>query len=97
MRFIPITLVLLFSMCASGNATLKGTAYESKAGLVVEGTIIVNFPESEYSQYLGKTVEVTGLIENDHPWKCKKNKKNEYSQCFDGPAMTKVFSIKLIQ
>lgn len=76
--------------------TIKGKAYRSKAGLVVEGTMIMDYAlPQDPDYYAGKTVEVTGVMtENPHPTHTKEGLPQ---QGFEGNAMTKVTSIKIVE
>lgn len=72
--------------------TIKGVGRESKAGLVVEsGTsnvLILDLNESEVEKYIGKLIEVRGILYENMCNELNKNNPEALSQCFDGPYMT---------
>jgi len=67
--------------------------FESTKGCmgVVSGTLLVDFANKceEASRYEGKTVEVIGRI---YEHKC-----GAYEQCFNGPYMDNIKSIKILE
>lgn len=75
------------------GVTITGDVRESKAGLVVNGTLIdddVDSPE----KYIGKTVQVKGTY---HTNMCQEHSSEKLPvQCFDGPYLTDVASIKIV-
>lgn len=90
--FPPLILLLSFVVFACDPSskikptTIHGIYEESKAGAVVDGTLLMGQPFQE--EFRGKHVEVTGDLTQDHEWKCKPYVPGKpVEQCFDGPAM----------
>jgi len=75
---------------------VEGIAEVSKAGLVIEGVMLLDFPEKE--KYKGKYVRAAGIIDKDHPFKLNKYKKGEpVNQGFDMPVMIKIQFFEIIE
>lgn len=76
--------------------TLKGKAFLSKAGLVVNGMIILEsaFTRNDMDSYVGKVVEITGIVA-DSPFPTR-NEEGLPQQGFEGDCITKIISIKII-
>lgn len=79
--------------------TLKGEAKRSKAGLVVDGMIIIDnaFAEKnvDMDKYIGKVVEVTGTID-ESPFPTR-TKEGLPQQGFEGECITHIKSIKIVE
>lgn len=76
--------------------TVKGKAFLSKAGLVVDGMIILEsaFTKNNIDEYVGKIVEVKGIV-NDSPFPTQ-DKDGLPQQGFEGDCITKIISIKIV-
>lgn len=75
------------------GVTITGEVRESKAGLVVSGTLIDDTIDAS-EKYIGKTVQVKGTY---HANMCRERTSEKLPvQCFDGPYLTDVVSIKII-
>jgi len=69
------------------KVTIRGELTQTKGGMgVVNGTLLTDYEKIQ--PYVGKNVEVTGYIYNP---KCHPN-----SQCFNGPYMDKIMSIRVL-
>ena len=77
-----------------GETTIKGKCVETKAGPMVD-SIVLDFGKSSGDQYIGKNIEVTGVI-IDSPWK-PVNEQGLVQQGFEGRVMTKISSVKVIE
>lgn len=76
--------------------TVEGVAEVSKAGLVIAGVMLLDYPDKE--KYEGKYVKAAGIINKDHQFKLKVYKKGEpVNQGFDMPIMTKIHSFEIIE
>ena len=71
-------------------STITGEYRGTKGGGVVNGVYIPGSELKESSKYIGKTIELKGVLE-DYP--CPKNMA---VQCFNGPMMTNIQSVKEI-
>lgn len=74
------------------KATIRGKFTSTKGCMgVVNGTLLTDFANKcdEAAKYEGKLVEVTGSI---YEYKCE-----PHEQCFDGPHMKNIESIKIIE
>lgn len=80
----------------SSTKTVKGLVQESKAGFLVNGVLLddVSF---DASQYLGKTIEVEGIWHDNMCEEAKKEYGDMIVQCLDGPYLTNVSLIKVIE
>jgi len=80
----------------NNTITVEGIAEVSKAGLVVGGVMLLDYPDKE--MYEGKYVKVTGVIEKENPFKLKEYKKGEpVNQGFDMPVMKTINFFDIIE
>jgi hypothetical protein len=77
--------------------TIEGEAARSKAGIVVDGTIITCLSEEVMDSVQGKRIRVSGILSIDHPWRNTFNDEGEAVQGFAGPAMTSVISLEILE
>lgn len=75
------------------GVTVTGEARESKAGLVVSGTLIDDEIDAQET-YIGKMVQIKGTY---HQNMCGEARDESLPvQCFDGPYLTDIVSIKIV-
>ncbi len=76
--------------------SLKGNAFLSKAGLVVDGMIVLDSSlPKDYEKYVGKVVEIKGIVEGS-PFPTK-NEAGLPQQGFEGECITKIKSIRILK
>ena len=75
----------------------KGKAFLSKAGLVVDGMMILEsaFPNGKIDEYINKNVEVRGIVE-ESPFPIK-NEAGLPQQGFEGECITKIKFIRILK
>jgi hypothetical protein len=81
------------TQATSGTTIVKGLAEESKAGLVVDGVVLIEL--EDFEKYIGKNVIAEGKVNTDHPWSCNKPRKL-ITPCFDGPVLQDMKYIKIV-
>lgn len=102
--YIIIITMFMLACCAgtmSNNdiQTIEGIAQRSKAGLVVDGVMIIDAGEDMVEKYAGKRVRVKGVISKDHPWQIPENNEDKnvpIRQGFNMPVMTEVLEITVL-
>lgn len=82
-------------MAAGKEITVKGKALRSKAGLMVQGVIILGFTPEQEDLYEGKMIEVTGFATQHHAPVYKPGEP--ISQGFEGQGMGKVIKVKMLE
>ncbi len=103
--YIIIITILSLACCAgtmsnSDIQTIEGIAQRSKAGLVVDGVMIIDADEDMVEKYAGKRVRIKGVISKDHPWQVPENNEDKnvpIRQGFNMPVMTEVHDISIVK
>lgn len=75
--------------------TIEGIAQESVAGLVVSGALLDSLPAKDIEKYRGKYIEATGVVQ-ENTCLDEIKKTGIQMQCFGGPSLTQIQSIKII-
>ncbi|MEK7680452.1 MAG: hypothetical protein AAB348_00140 [Patescibacteria group bacterium] len=84
--------IIYLSMPKSTDTKITGVFRGAKGCMgVVSGALLIDFANKceEANQYEGKTVEVIGHI---YEYKC-----GEHEQCFSGPYMDNIKSIRILE
>ncbi|MCX6752387.1 MAG: hypothetical protein NTZ87_02710 [Candidatus Nomurabacteria bacterium] len=91
-----------FKFKSNNIVTIKGIGVDSKAGLLIQeiapmtqGKLIADLTIDEAKKYIGKLIEVKGILHENTCTKANELSPNSISQCFDGEYITNS-TIKII-